>query len=193
MVQELAAASFAVSGAAEKADADGQGDLARMLRSAATAVRGTIGGLRSLLVDIYPPSLPSSGLAAVLSDLATTARTRDIDVSLVLPPDDRTGLDEEGERLVYRVAQECLRNATKHAAASHVVMGSSVSGDDVVLDGHRRRASASCRRRCSTTRRRGISALRVMTDLAARSGARPRAWRRRRARAPAGGSRWPRP
>ena len=171
VVQELAAASFAVSGAAEKADADGQGDLARMLRSAAAAVRGTIGGLRSLLVDIYPPSLATSGLAAVLSDLATTARTRDIEVTLVLPPEDRTGLDEEGERLVYRVAQECLRNATKHAAATTVVMELASSGSDVVLtvtdDGR-----GFVAQEMLENPPEGHFGVQVMTDLAARSGAR---------------------
>jgi signal transduction histidine kinase len=171
VVQELAAASFAVSGAAEKAESDGQNDLARMLRSAAAAVRGTIGGLRSLLVDIYPPSLESSGLAAVLSDLATTARTRDIDVVVVLPPGDRTGLDADGERLVYRVAQECLRNATKHASARRVVMELMTSGSDVVLtvtdDGRGFVAQDML-----DNPPEGHFGVQVMTDLAARSGAR---------------------
>jgi two-component system, NarL family, sensor kinase len=171
VVQELAAASFAVSGAAEKADADGQSDLARMLRSAAAAVRGTIGGLRSLLVDIYPPSLATSGLAAVLSDLATTARTRDIDVTLVLPQDGRTGLDEDGERLVYRVAQECLRNATKHAAATKVVMELARTGSDVVLtvtdDGR-----GFVAQEMLDHPPEGHFGVQVMSDLAARAGAR---------------------
>jgi signal transduction histidine kinase len=171
VVQELAAASFAVSGAAEKAETDGQNDLARMLRSAATAVRGTIGGLRSLLVDIYPPSLATSGLAAVLYDLAATARTRDIDVTVVMPHDGRTGLDADGERLVYRVAQECLRNATKHAAASNVVIELAVTGSDTVLtvtdDGRGFVAEDML-----DSPPEGHFGLQVMTDLAARSGAR---------------------
>ncbi len=79
VVQELAAASFAVTGAADRAEADGRGELAGTLGTAAAAVRGSIGGLRSLLVDIYPPSLRSSGLVAALTDLAGTMRTRDID------------------------------------------------------------------------------------------------------------------
>ena len=102
VVQELAATSFAVAGAAERAASEGRRDLADVLTSAAAAVRGTIGGLRSLLVDIYPPSLRTSGLVAALTDLAGTVRTRDIDVRLVLPTDDQTGLDEEQERLVYQ-------------------------------------------------------------------------------------------
>jgi signal transduction histidine kinase len=57
-VQELAATSFTVAGAAEKAADSGQQALAEMLAAAAGAVRASIRGLRSLLVDIYPPSLP---------------------------------------------------------------------------------------------------------------------------------------
>jgi signal transduction histidine kinase len=171
VVQELAAASFAVSGAAEKAETVGQNDLARMLRGAATAVRGTIGGLRSLLVDIYPPSLATSGLGAVLQDLATTARTRDIEVTVIMPPDGRSGLDAEGERLVYRVAQECLRNATKHAAAANVVIELAVAGPEVVLtvtdDGRGFVAQDMLEQPPE-----GHFGLQVMTDLAARAGAR---------------------
>ena len=171
VVQELAAASFAVSGAAEKAETDGQNDLARMLRGAATAVRGTIGGLRSLLVDIYPPSLATAGLGAVLQDLATTARTRDIAVTVIMPPDGRSGLDADGERLVYRVAQECLRNATKHAAAANVVIELAVAGPDVVLtvtdDGRGFVAQDMLEQPPE-----GHFGLQVMTDLAARAGAR---------------------
>jgi signal transduction histidine kinase len=171
VVQELAAASFAVSGAAEKADSDGQGELARMLRGAAIAVRGTIGGLRSLLVDIYPPSLATSGLSVVLHDLATTARTRDIDVSVVMPEDGRTGLDADGERLVYRVAQECLRNATKHSAASRVVIELAVGGSTVVLtvtdDGRGFVAQDMLDHPPE-----GHFGVQVMTDLAARAGSR---------------------
>jgi two-component system NarL family sensor kinase len=133
VVQELAAASFAVAGAAERAEAVGQRDLAGMLRSTAAAVRGTIGGLRSLLVDIYPPGLRSAGLAAALTDLVGTVRTRDIAVGLDLPDDSRTGLDEEGERLVYRVAQESLRNVARHAAASRVDVALVVTREDVTL------------------------------------------------------------
>ena len=171
VVQELAAASFAVSGAAEKAETVGQNDLARMLRGAATAVRGTIGGLRSLLVDIYPPSLATAGLGAVLHDLATTARTRDVEVTVIMPPDGRSGLDADGERLVYRVAQECLRNATKHAAAANVVIELAVAGPDVVLtvtdDGRGFVAQDMLEQPPE-----GHFGLQVMTDLAARTGAR---------------------
>lgn len=61
VVQELAATSFAVAGSAERATSLGQPGLADELRSASDTVRTSIGGLRSLLVDIYPPSLATRG------------------------------------------------------------------------------------------------------------------------------------
>ena len=118
VVQDLAATSFVVAGTAERAMSLGQPALADELRSAAGTVRTSIGGLRSLLLDIYPPSLATAGLDAALTDLVSTLRSRGTAVMLEIAP--RTGLDAAGERLVFRVAQECLNNIAKHAAATNV-------------------------------------------------------------------------
>lgn len=118
VVQDLAATSFTVAGAAERAISLGQPELAEELRSAAGTVRTSIGGLRSLLVDIYPPSLATAGLEAALTDLVTTLRSRGTAVVLEIAP--QIGLDTAGERLVFRVAQECLNNIARHAAATNV-------------------------------------------------------------------------
>jgi two-component system, NarL family, sensor kinase len=115
-VQELAATSFAVAGAAAHAERVDQGQLADDLRRASSGVRSSIRALRSLLVDIYPPGLASAGLPAALADLAQNVRDRDVVVQLDLPAPDAVRLGPEQERLVFRVVQECLRNAVKHAA-----------------------------------------------------------------------------
>jgi two-component system, NarL family, sensor kinase len=120
VVQELAATSYAVAGAAQQAAAGGRPDLAERLDVAAGSVRTSIRGLRSLLVDIYPPSLASAGLAAALDDLADLVRARGTTVRLQVDEAAVTALDDAGERLVFRVAQECLRNAARHARATHV-------------------------------------------------------------------------
>jgi signal transduction histidine kinase len=113
-VQELVATSFAVAGAAERARADGSSALAAQLRGLASSVRANVGGLRSLLVDIYPPSLARAGLASALADLAASTAGRGVEVDLDTGADLRLGQDEE--RLVYRVTQETLRNTATHAA-----------------------------------------------------------------------------
>ncbi len=134
VVQELAATSFAVSGAAATARADGRDDLADTLDEAATAVRTGIGGLRSLLVDIYPPTLAETGLVPALRDLADGLQTRDIVVRTVLPDPADLTLDRETERLVFQVAQECLRNAARHAQAAEVTLTLATRPDGVTLD-----------------------------------------------------------
>jgi signal transduction histidine kinase len=118
VVQDLAATSFKITGAAERASALGQPRLADDLRGAGATVRTSIGGLRSLLVDIYPPSLATAGLGAALTDLASSLRSRGITVALDLVP--QPGLESEEERLVFRVAQECLNNIARHAGATNV-------------------------------------------------------------------------
>jgi len=118
VVQDLTGASFAVAGAAEHARADGNARVADELRLAAGTVRTSIGGLRSLLLDIYPPSLAGAGLPAALSDLVSSLRSRGTEVTLELEAD--SGLDAAGERLVFRVARECLGNTAKHAVATTV-------------------------------------------------------------------------
>ena len=120
-VQELVATSYGAESAAVEADRRGEEAGASRLREVAAAVRGNVRVLRSLLVDIYPESLGASGLASALHDLAATARTRGADVVLDLrmPVDE---LPEEHERLLYRVAQEALRNAVTHAAPCRVVI-----------------------------------------------------------------------
>jgi two-component system NarL family sensor kinase len=185
VVQELAAISFAVTAAAEQAENRGQPQLAERLRSAATTVRSSIGGLRSLLVDIYPPSLRSAGLVTALNDLATTLRSRSIDVRLDLPPaDGPSGLDAAGEQLVFRVAQECLRNAARHAAARTVDLRLFTENDTVVLeiadDGVGFDIAVAER-----STREGHFGLRLLPDLATQAGATLRL-----ATAPGAGTRW---
>jgi len=133
VVQELAATSFAVAGAAARAESSGDAALAEDLRGAAATLRDSIGGLRTLLVDIYPATLETSGLLDVLRDLAGTLRARDIDVDLALPATD-PGLGADGDRLVFRVAHECLENVRRHAAASHVTVRLEPQADAVVLE-----------------------------------------------------------
>jgi signal transduction histidine kinase len=131
LVQELAAASFAVAGGAEAAAARGDQKLAADLRDAAATVRTGMGGLRSLVVDIYPPTLRSAGLPAALRDLAATAP---VPVQLLLDENAIARLNPEQQQAMFRVAQECLRNTSKHAAAKQAVVRIGAEGDDVVLE-----------------------------------------------------------
>jgi signal transduction histidine kinase len=168
VVQDLAAVSMLLSAGAQRAGKEDSDALAAQLRETVGTVRGSIAALRSLLVDIYPPSLSSAGLAGALSDLAGPLRARGIAVNLCVPQP--LGLDPEGERLVFRVAHECLVNAGKHAAASTVDVRVRRLADEVVLDvvddGVGFDAAA-----VTTTPAEGHLGVQVMADLAREAGA----------------------
>lgn len=131
VVQELAAASFAVAGGAETAAARGDAALAAELRDAAGAVRTSIGGLRSLLVDIYPPALRSAGLSAALRDLVATMAGRGPVVVLDVDQDAAAALLPDEQAAVFRIVQELLRNVVRHARAEHVSVSLQQQGEAV--------------------------------------------------------------
>ncbi|SDP68296.1 Histidine kinase-, DNA gyrase B-, and HSP90-like ATPase [Pedococcus dokdonensis] len=133
-VQDLVASAFVAAGSAARAEASGQPRMADDLRGLAASVRGNIRTLRTLLVDIYPPSLASAGLATALVDLAQSAAARGLTVQVDVEGADDLGLTEDQERLVHRVAQECLRNAAKHAAPCTATIRLAREGGSVVLD-----------------------------------------------------------
>ena len=74
--------------------------------------------LRSLLVEIYPPNLRTAGLPAALPDLLAGLTARGIKTELRI--DDAVELNAEAERLVFRTAQEAVRNVADHANAHAV-------------------------------------------------------------------------
>jgi two-component system NarL family sensor kinase len=133
IVQELAATSFGLAGAAEAAQAGQQPGLAEELRSAATTVRASLGGLRSLVVDLYPPSLRSAGLPAALRDLAATPVSRGPRVTVGIDDAAANELSPEQQQAIYRIAQECLRNTVKHAEADSAEISFTRDGDGVCL------------------------------------------------------------
>ena len=90
--------------------------------------------MRSLLVDIYPPSLRAGGLPAALNDLATTASGSDARIEVDVDPEAAAALDADAQRAAFRVAQESLRNALKHARASVIRLELTRVGSAVRLD-----------------------------------------------------------
>jgi signal transduction histidine kinase len=90
----------------------------KTIADAASETRETIRELRTLLVDIYPPTLQRSGLPAALSDLVAPLRATDVAVSMRVPGG--VELPDDIEALFYRVAQEAIRNAKKHGDPSEV-------------------------------------------------------------------------
>lgn len=124
VVQQLVAASFIAAGQAQRAAGPG-GDpkLAADLETVASTVRDGIAALRSLLVDIYPPSLHTAGLASALRDLADTASRaagQVPDIHADIDPDAADSVPEQEQEAMFRIAQEAIRNAVRHSHARHL-------------------------------------------------------------------------
>jgi len=168
-VQELAGASFALSAAADavRAEPGSSPSTSASLDRVAAGVRHSMRSLRSLLVDIYPPSLHDEGLAAALTDLLAPLPGGGTQTSLTIPAD--LDLEPETSALVYRVAQEAVRNAQRHADAAHLDVEVSRRVDRVVLlvqdDGHGFDPAISEKAAAD-----GHVGLRLLADLVAEAG-----------------------
>jgi signal transduction histidine kinase len=118
VVQDLAGVSYSLSALAEQEPDRLPPDARSTIAQAASATRATMRRLRSLLLDIHPPSLRAAGLEAALADLVGPLAARGIEVELEV--EDTGPLPEEVEQLLYRAAGEAIRNVSKHAEASRV-------------------------------------------------------------------------
>jgi two-component system, NarL family, sensor kinase len=134
LVQELAASSYVVAAQAEQAQRRGDTEAATALRETATSVRSGIGGLRALLVDLYPPNLRAAGLAAALRDVSSALVARGLHVDVTVDDAAVDRLDEQQQEAVFRVGQECVRNAERHARAGAVALVLALEGDIVRLE-----------------------------------------------------------
>jgi two-component system, NarL family, sensor kinase len=131
VVQDLVGVSYALAAEAERTDGGEAGDA---LRRGAATTRDSVRALRTLLVDIFPPSLHRAGLAAALGDLARTSSARGIETTLDMP--DAPELSDATEQLLYRCAQEALRNAHKHSGAARARVALRTTAETAVLTVH---------------------------------------------------------
>ena len=122
VVQQLVASSLELAGRGERAAAAGDAERAADLRAAAATIRGSVGALRTLLVEIYPPNLTNAGLATALRGLPSTMTGSESEIVLDIDEDACSRLDPPTAEAVFRVVQEALRNAVKHSRASTITV-----------------------------------------------------------------------
>ena len=121
VVQDLAGVAYALSARARANTNGGPGNERDDEESEqiAETVRESIRALRSLVIDLYPPNLREEGLASALRDLTDRSRDNglpaDLDTSELHDP-----LPDAVAGLLYRSAQEGLRNAVQHSHATQV-------------------------------------------------------------------------
>jgi two-component system NarL family sensor kinase len=117
VVQGLAGTSLTLAAAAEGAARTDPAAAATMAEAGAE-LRRWVRELRTLVVTVVPPALRAQGLRRSLTDLAATLEGRGIRVEVAV--EDVGPVDRTSEVLVYRAAQEAVRNIVRHAAASSV-------------------------------------------------------------------------
>ncbi len=113
VVQNLTGAAFALSGEARSSEAATPAALEQI----ADTVRGSLRSLRSLLVEIYPPDLHETGIQGALDDLLAPLAAAGIATELRVDVPD---LPAATAALVWRVAQEAVRNAVRHGSPGHL-------------------------------------------------------------------------
>jgi signal transduction histidine kinase len=118
VVQELTGVAYSLSAAARRGD--GSAPKADV-EAAAGTVRDAVRGLRSMVVDLVPVSVDEGGLSAALEDLAQRLSTDRVSISVAADELPATA-PPTAARVLYRAAQEGLRNAVRHADASSVAV-----------------------------------------------------------------------
>jgi signal transduction histidine kinase len=117
-VQEIAGLAFSLAPLAQGAAARGEEAEAGVLRGTIERLRRTVRDLRALLVELHPPHLAAAGLEAALADLVSPLQASGADVSV--STEGAQNLERAEEALVYRVAQEAVRNVIAYADADAV-------------------------------------------------------------------------
>ena len=130
VVQDLTGVSFSLSALAR--DQSLRPTQVATISSAASSVRTSVHGLRSLLVEIYPPNLEGEGLESALTELVTRLESHGLATQLSVDLPHRP-IPIDVTALLYRGALEATRNITTHARASRVSVTVTADHDDVVL------------------------------------------------------------
>lgn len=122
VVQNLAGMAFTLTATAsemkEKGALNGNAALLELLESSAEDTRAAMKDLRTLIIEIAPPTLRREGLHAALLEVLRTIEGGGTQTRLELPSNMR--LRQDRASLIFRVAQEVLRNVAAHADARHV-------------------------------------------------------------------------
>ena len=167
IVQQLSGLTFALD-AARLGKADPASN-SRLIAETAAQLRRSTGELRSLLVDIYPPDLAQEGLPAALAELAGALERAGLVV--VLDVDGARDLPLGPTSVLFRSAQEILRNVSNHSGSEQVTIRVTQSAGTATLmvDDDGRGFEES---RLLEQRQKGHVGLRALGDLISNAGGR---------------------
>ena len=128
VVQDLAGSSLALSTLAARSD----GPVSSELEAVGRSLRVSMRALRSLLVEIYPPDLHTAGLAAAVQDLVAPLAGAGVQVDVDVSGDEDASAPAVA--LVWRLAQEAVRNVARHSRAGRMSLTVRREDDRLVLE-----------------------------------------------------------
>jgi two-component system sensor histidine kinase UhpB len=117
--QALTGLALGLHGLAAQLDNNAE-QVARRLPVLETMATNALGELRHLINDLRPPQLDDMGLAAALRWMVERFKDQDKPQVRLEVQGESSPLPSEVETTLFRIAQEGLTNATKHAHADHV-------------------------------------------------------------------------
>jgi signal transduction histidine kinase len=99
---------------------------------ASTILEEVFGELRSLILQLRPPALALEGLVPSLAKhLDVVGRTHGVPITF--DPADLPALHPDTEQALFRIAQEAVSNAVRHADAAHIAVHLAPSNGTVAL------------------------------------------------------------
>ena len=120
VVPQLAGTAYLLGAARQRISKAPVAETERALNDGAGGIREAIQQLRSLIIEIHPPNLERIGLAGALEELAAGTSTAGLEVDVQVDPE--LSIDAAADQLIYRGAQEALRNVVAHAHATRATL-----------------------------------------------------------------------
>ncbi len=127
--QRLALASMQLSSLRQKVEEHHRHDVTQLQNE----LISLSGDVRALSHGLHPSTLEHTGLALALGELCRTHRHRGGPAIALHIPEEPDGLPCEVTLCLYRVTQEALRNALKHAHAKRIDVALTIAGNQVEL------------------------------------------------------------
>ncbi|HZI38898.1 MAG TPA: GAF domain-containing sensor histidine kinase, partial [Acidimicrobiia bacterium] len=134
LTQRLFSLNLTLEAAAATATGGDPAPTVEAIHQARGLVDSALAELRTLIFELRPPALEADGLVEALrKHAALLSRAHSVPVTVVdARPSGAAGPSAAGERVLWRVAEEALSNALRHAGASEIRVTVEGDGDTVL-------------------------------------------------------------